>query len=130
MPVPRTNRYSAAASFRTELRHFLRRAEDCARAFGLTPRQYLLLLQIAGSDDETLTVSELVPRLALTQSAVTELVQRAEDAGLVARRASSVDGRVSELRLTDDGARRLAGVYEQLGPERERLLALLAAEER
>jgi DNA-binding MarR family transcriptional regulator len=110
------NRYSAAAHFRTELRHFLRRSEDCARAFGVTPRQYLLLLQIAGSDEETLTVSELVPRLALTQSAVTELVQR---------RPSTVDGRVSELRLTDEGARRLAGVHDALGPERERLLALL-----
>jgi DNA-binding MarR family transcriptional regulator len=125
MPETNANRYRAAAHFRTELRHFLRRSEDCARAFGLTPRQYLLLLQIAGSDEETLTVSELVPRLALTQSAVTELVQRAEDAGLVARRASTVDGRVSELRLTEEGARRLAGVHDALGPERERLLALL-----
>jgi DNA-binding MarR family transcriptional regulator len=129
MPATRANRYRAAAQFRTELRHFLRHSEDCARTFALTPRQYLLLLQIAGSDDETLTVSELVPRLALTQSAVTELVQRAEDAGLVARRPSSVDGRVSELRLTEEGGRRLAGVHDQLGPERERLLELLAADD-
>ena len=127
MPADRTeNRYKPAARFRTELRHFLRRSEDCARTYGLTPRQYLLLLQIAAGDEETLTVSELVTRLALTQSAVTELVQRAEDAGLVARRASSVDGRVSELRLTDEGARKLAGVHDALGPERDSLLELLA----
>ena len=123
------NGYRSAARFRTELRHFLRQSEDCARRFGLTPRQHLLLLQIAGSDEQTLTVSELVQRLALTQSAVTELVQRAEEAGLVARTPSPSDGRVSELRLTDEGARRLRGVHHALGPERDRLRDLLAAPE-
>ena len=121
------NRYRAAALFRAELRRFLRQSEDCARRFGLTPRQHLLLLQIAGSETGSATVSELVQRLALTQSAVTELVQRAEEAGLVARTPSAVDGRVSDLHLTAEGARRLAGVHDALGPEREHLRALLDA---
>ena len=77
MLVATTNRYVPAAQFRAALRSFLRKSEDIARAAGLTPRQHLLLLQIAGSPAGRTTVSELVEKLALTQSAVTELVQRA-----------------------------------------------------
>lgn len=120
-----TNRYSAAAEFRAELRKFLRRSEDIARQHGLTPRQHLLLLQIAGTDDGTTTVSALVTALALTQSAVTELVQRAEQAGLVQRAGSKTDGRVVHLSLTAEGERRLAAVHDALGPERVHLGAVV-----
>jgi len=84
----------------------------------MTPQQHLLLLQIAGSPDGTATVSGLVEKLALTQSAVTELVQRAEQAGLVRRSTSAVDGRVAHLSLTKDGETRLAKVHGVLGRER------------
>lgn len=115
------NRYAAAAVFRAELRRFLRRSEDIARQNDLTPRQHLLLLQIAGATDCTTTVSALVTALALTQSAVTELVQRAEQAGLVQRTGSRTDGRVVHLSLTEEGERRLAAVHDALGPERAEL---------
>lgn len=113
--------YEDAADFRAELRRFLRRSEDCARSNGLTPAQHLLLLQIAGSPGARSTVSELVERLALTQSTVTELVQRAVAAGLVARRASPDDGRVVILTLTRQGRERLDRVHTELGPERAQL---------
>ena len=117
--------YRDAADFRSELRRFLRRSEDCARSHGLTPAQHLLLLQIAGSDGEQTTVSELVERLALTQSTVTELVQRAGRAGLVTRRTSPADGRVTHLTLTELGAEKLRLVQIELGPERSRLRVLI-----
>jgi DNA-binding MarR family transcriptional regulator len=116
-----TNRYAAAARFRAALRRFLRESEDIARAAGLTPRQHLLLLQIAGSPDGRTTVSELVDKLALTQSAVTELVQRAEQAGLVKRAGSRDDGRVVHLSLTSDGDTKLARAHDALGRERAEL---------
>jgi DNA-binding MarR family transcriptional regulator len=119
--VPAANRYLPAARFRAALRLFLRKSEDAARAAGLTPRQHLLLLQIAGSAEGTSTVSELVETLALTQSAVTELVQRAEQAGLVQRAGSAQDGRVVHLSLTGDGAAKLARVHDALGKERAEL---------
>jgi DNA-binding MarR family transcriptional regulator len=119
--------YAAAADFRAELRKFLRRSEECARRYGITPRQHLLLLMIAGSEDASSTVSALVERLQLTQSAVTELVQRAEEAGLVRRAQSPHDGRVVDLRLTDKGAERLADVHGALGPERHELRELIEA---
>ena len=48
--------------------------EEVARRHGLTPRQYLLLLMIKGTADgtERSAVSDLVERLQLTQSTVTE----------------------------------------------------------
>ena len=119
------NRYAAAAQFRAELRKFLRRSEDLARQNDLTPRQHLLLLQIAGASDGTTTVSALVSALALTQSAVTELVQRAEQAGLVQRAGSKTDGRVVHLSLTVEGERRLAAVHDALGPERAQLQGVI-----
>jgi DNA-binding MarR family transcriptional regulator len=119
--VARTNRYLPAAQFRAALRTFLRKSEDIARAAGLTPRQHLLLLQIAGSPAGRTTVSELVEKLALTQSAVTELVQRAEQAGLVSRAGSQEDGRVVHLSLTADGEARLAHAHNALGRERAEL---------
>jgi DNA-binding MarR family transcriptional regulator len=124
--MPR-NRYRAAAEFRAALRRFLRRSEDCARRNGITPRQHLLLLQIAGAENGSTTVSQLVESLALTQSAVTELVQRAEQAGLVNRIVSTTDGRVFHLTLTGDGSKRLARIHDALGPERAHLRAMIDA---
>ena len=117
------NDYAGAAEFRTLLRHFLRRSEEVSRRHGLTPRQYLLLLMIKASEDtpEPATISQLVERLALTQSTVTELVQRAEEAGFVTRRASPDDGRVAHLSLTPLGAKRFQDAFQELGPERTRL---------
>ena len=76
---------------------------------------------IKGAPDgsQTSTVSELCERLQLAQSTVTELVQRAEGAGLVRREQSEDDGRVAHLRLTDEGERRLAAVNTVLRHERE-----------
>ncbi len=116
--------YQETAELRSALRHFLRRSEEIARRHQLTPRQYLLLLMIGAKEDspEPTTISDLVDRLALTQSTITELVQRAEEAGLVARRPSPTDGRVSYLLLTSVGAKRLRAAWEEHGPERDRLL--------
>jgi DNA-binding MarR family transcriptional regulator len=113
--------YATAAAFRAELRRFMRRSEESARQHGLTPQQYVLLLMIAGAEGGQSTVSALVDSLKLTQSAVTELVQRAEDAGLVTRTPSATDGRVVYLRATAEGEDRLAAVYDALGPERHHL---------
>ncbi|MGN6797065.1 MAG: MarR family winged helix-turn-helix transcriptional regulator [Gaiellaceae bacterium] len=124
------NRYRAAAEFRAELRRFLRRSEDLARRNGITPRQHLLLLQIAGADGATSTVSDLVAALALTQSAVTELVQRAEAAGLVSRAQSKDDGRVVHLSLTPLGEQKLATMHDALGPERAQLRRVIDSLER
>jgi DNA-binding MarR family transcriptional regulator len=119
--------YRHAAAFRAALRRFLRVSEEAARRHGLTPRRHLLLLMIKGAPDgtETSTVSELCERLQLAQSTVTELVQRAEGAGLLHRKQSAQDGRVAHLQLTGEGERRLAAVNADLRREREMLARAL-----
>jgi DNA-binding MarR family transcriptional regulator len=113
----------AVAEFRAALRQFLRRSERVARRSGLTPQRYLLLLMIKGapSGAEQSTVTELSERLQLAQSTVTELVRRAEEAGLLEREQSPTDARVAHLRLTDEGEQRLTRSFTQLATERAQL---------
>jgi DNA-binding MarR family transcriptional regulator len=113
----------AVAEFRSALRHFLRRSEKIARRSGLTPQRYALLMMIKGAPggDEQSTVTELSERLQLAQSTVTELVRRAEGAGLVEREQSQRDARVAHLRLTPEGERRLMLSFTQLETERAQL---------
>ena len=117
----------ATAAFRASLRRFERTSEQIGLERGLTPRRYLLLLMIKGSPDgsERATVGELAERLQLAQHTVTELVARAEEAGLVTREPSARDGRVCYLRLTEEGEKRLARAFIDLDTERRRLMAAL-----
>ena len=111
------------AEFRAALRSFMRTSERNARAAGLTPQRYLLLLMIKGApgESEQSTVTELAERLQLAQSTVTELVSRAEEIGLVERERSNDDGRIAHLRLSEEGERRLAEVFSSNERERHAL---------
>jgi DNA-binding MarR family transcriptional regulator len=116
------------AEFRAALRSFLRHSERVARKSGLTPQRYLLLLMVKGAPggDERSTVTELSQRLQLAQSTVTELVSRAEVAGLLAREQSPSDARVAHLRLTPEGERRLELAFTALATERALLREVIA----
>jgi DNA-binding MarR family transcriptional regulator len=125
---PTVAEVARVAEFRVALRRFLHGTERVAREVGITPRWYLLLLLIKGAPDlkERSTVTELAARLRLAQSSVTELVARAEQAGLVRRERSSEDGRVVYLRLTAEGEERLAQAFEGLAAERRALREAIA----
>jgi len=116
------------ADFRAALRAFLRKSERNARKSGLTPQRYLLLLMIKGAPDGSSksTVTELAERLQLAQSTVTELVRRAEETGLVEREQSNSDGRVTHLRLTEEGESRLMRAFTTNEQERQELRAAIA----
>jgi DNA-binding MarR family transcriptional regulator len=124
---PSPDEFREAAALRGALRKFMRSSERVAREEGLTPSRYLLLLMIKASEDGRSTVTELAERMQLTQSTVTELVTRAESAGLVKREQSEDDARVFWLRLTVDAEARLARAVTRNGRERRRLLELLNA---
>ena len=112
---------------REALRVFERRSEDISRANGLTTRSYLLLLMIKTSRElsEAATPDELERRLQLAKSTVAELLQRVENQGLVRRGLHPARRGGIVVRLTTKGERRLEGVYDALGPERDHLLRLL-----
>jgi DNA-binding MarR family transcriptional regulator len=111
----------AAAAFRSELRHFLHRTDSVAAEAGLTSQRYDLLLVVKSAGE--VRVTELCNLLHLKQSAATELVKRTEDAGLITRRSSKEDGRVSLLRLTAKGDRRLMRAFTALHDDRKALRA-------
>jgi DNA-binding MarR family transcriptional regulator len=126
--APNAEEAASVADFRVALRRFGNESERIARENGLTPRRYLLLLMIKGAPDlsERSTVTELAERLSLAQSSITELVARAEAAGLVRREPSSDDARVVFLRLTSEGERRFANAFRSLEAERDALRQAIA----
>ncbi len=116
-----------AAAFRSALRRFLARTDEVASAAGLTSQRYDLLLAIRAGTGGTSTMTELSGLLSLRQTAVTELVKRAEEAGLIERSPSAVDGRVSVLALTAEGERRLMRAFVGLREERRQLADAMSA---
>jgi DNA-binding MarR family transcriptional regulator len=112
------------AEFRAGLRRFLRASEEVSRRWGLTPQRYLLLLQVKGAPDgtERLSFTALAERMKVSPNTVTELVTRAEQAGLVRRERSGGDQRVVFVRLTEEGERRLLGVLEESDEARRELI--------
>jgi DNA-binding MarR family transcriptional regulator len=129
MADPRQEDYEDAATLRIALRGFLARSEEVTREHGLTPERYELLLLVKAAPEGKATVGELAKLLSVGQSAATQLVRRAEDAGLVERTISRSDARVHPLRLTPEGERRLASAVAALEAERTTLRALLGREQ-
>jgi len=113
------------AEFRANLRAFLRHNEQTCRQWGLTPQRYLLLLAIKGAPDgsERLSFTDVATRLQLSRNTVTELCARAEESGLIEREPSEVDQRVTYLRVTEEGERRLTAVVHASDGDREQLLS-------
>jgi DNA-binding MarR family transcriptional regulator len=108
------------AEFRVALQRFQARGNLAARASGLTPQRYLLLVAIRAAPDGSgrSSVPELADRLEMPQTTVSDLAARAEAVGLIAREQSRVDGRVSYLRLTREGERRLEKCIDSLNGDR------------
>jgi DNA-binding MarR family transcriptional regulator len=84
---------------------------------------------IKGAPDgsERSTVGALVERLQLTQSTVTELVQRAGAGGLIEREPSREDARVVHLRLSARGEELLERAVLAHGAERRLLMQLVSS---
>ena len=96
--------FETLARFRYQLRRFLRFSEEVTQRNGVTPLQYLLMLQIKGFPGrEWATVAELAERLQAKHHGVVSLVSRCEAAGWVQRSASQNDKRCVEVRLTSTG---------------------------
>src|SRR5919197_4593974 len=114
--------YRRLLELRTGLRRCLRWSERQAQAAGLTPAQHQLLLAIRGKPDPRgPTIGEVADALLVRHHSAVELVNRAESAGLVARRPDGDDSRVVRLALTRSGADRLAALAALHVEELERL---------
>jgi DNA-binding MarR family transcriptional regulator len=127
--TPSADEYRAAVALRAGLRRFSQASQQALRAHGLTPERYELLLAIKGLEDrgEPATVSTLTCELGVVQVSMTQLVRRAEDAGLLLREVSPADARIRFLRLTESAENKLGEAVANLAGEREHLLEVLDA---
>lgn len=101
--------YEALATFRYQLRLYLRYSEEMTRRHGITPLQYQLLLHVKGFPGrEHASVTELAERLQAKHHGVVALVTRSETAGLVKRKVSDTDRRLVHVYLTPKGEQKLA----------------------
>jgi len=127
MPTkPTQGEYEAVAALRTALRRFLHETHRVTRAHDLTPQRYDLLALIQGSKGGSPSIKQLAELLSLAPHSVTELVDRAEDAGLVRRVEDNRDRRVARIALTSEGRDRFDAALVALRPERRLLFDLLA----
>lgn len=124
--------YRRLLTLRTALRRFLDWSATQARASGLTPSQHQLLLAVRGHPDPAgPTVGEVADYLVIRHHSAVGLIDRAQAAGLVLRRADSERRGTVHVTLTPAGAghlERLSALslaeLERLGPS---IAALFAA---
>ena len=96
--------YRTLARFRHALRAFLHFSEEAARAEGLTPAQHQLLLAVRGHpEDAAPSITEVAEALRLKTHSVGGLVDRAEEAGLVASHPDPADARRRLIAVTPVG---------------------------
>jgi DNA-binding MarR family transcriptional regulator len=115
--------YRELLAFRTALRRFLRWSDERAAAAGLTGQQHQLLLAILGHvGPPAPTIGDVAEHLLLRHHSAVELVDRAEQAGLVQRVVDDADRRVVRLLLTTRGRR----ILDQLSAAHLEELARLA----
>jgi DNA-binding MarR family transcriptional regulator len=124
--VPTDAQYQRLLEFRTALRHFDQWSRQRAEEEGLTHAQHQLLLAICGSPTPGgPTVGEVAESLLVRHHSASELVDRAQDLGLVARHRDHDDSRRVRLRLTEHGLDLLHRLTEVHLGELRRLAELL-----
>jgi DNA-binding MarR family transcriptional regulator len=126
-----------AAGLATDLERIVGLFRSLSPASGLSMTAAATMAGIERLGPQRLTL--LAAREGVTQPAMTQLISRLEDSGLVRREASPDDGRVVLVVITDEGramlarrragrTERLAGIIAQLSPEhRDALAAALPA---
>lgn len=96
--------FRALAKFRYLIRVFLNRGELAARAAGLEPQQYLLMLMLRGlPGGGASTVGDLAERMQLHHHSAVELIDRLERRQLLRRERSRSDRRRVAVHLTPRG---------------------------
>ena len=96
--------YKALAEFRYQISRFLRFSEQTARAGGLEPQQYQLMLALKGiPGDIRGRIGEIAERLQIQHHSTVELVDRLARRGLIKRRRSDSDRREVLLEFTPRG---------------------------
>ena len=122
-----------ADALATDLERILGLFRSLSPASGLSITAAATLASIERLGPQRLTV--LAAREGVTQPAMTQLISRLEESGLVRREASAEDGRVVLVVITDEGravlarrrsvrSDRMAAIIAQLSPDHRAALAI------
>jgi DNA-binding MarR family transcriptional regulator len=122
-----------AAALTTDLERIFGLFRSLSPASGLSMTAAATLAGIERLGPQRLTV--LAAREGVTQPAMTQLISRLEESGLVRREASQEDGRVVLVVITDEGravlarrrsvrSERMAAIIAKLAPEHRAALAI------
>jgi DNA-binding MarR family transcriptional regulator len=122
-----------AAALTTDLERIFGLFRSLSPASGMSITAAATLASIERLGPQRLTV--LAAREGVTQPAMTQLISRLEESGLVRREASPEDGRVVLVVITDEGravlarrrsvrSDRMAAIIAQLDPEHRAALAI------
>lgn len=96
---------------------------ESLKPHGLTPTQYNVLRILRGAGEKGLCRSEVGERMLTPVPDATRLLDRLEDAGLVARNRDAEDRRFVTARITDRGLSLLGELDEPVQRMHERLYA-------
>ena len=121
-----------AAALATDLERIVGLFRSLSPPSGLSMTAAATLASLERLGPQRLTL--LAAREGVTQPAMTQLISRLEESGLVRREASPEDGRVVLVVITDEGratlarrravrTERLTGIITQLGPDHRAALA-------
>ena len=80
---------------------------DMVRATGLTASEYTVIMNLSEAPNRQLRMADLAGATGLSASRTTRLVDDLQSQGLVAKRASSADGRSNLAELTSLGLTKL-----------------------
>jgi DNA-binding MarR family transcriptional regulator len=123
---------SIAAALATDIERIVGLFRSLSPASGLSMTAAATLAGIERIGPQRLTL--LAAREGVTQPAMTQLISRLEESGLVRRESSPDDGRVVLVAITEQGratlarrrsarAERLTGIIAQLSPDHRAALA-------
>ena len=104
-------------------------AEQLFRPYGITATQYNVLRILRGSEPGGLCRNELRDRMLTRMPDMTRLLDRMEDAGLVARAREDEDRRMVRSRITDPGLKLLAELDGVVLAEHKRRFQHVGAEQ-
>src|SRR5579862_1454639 len=97
--------------------------DDMVRTAGLTASEYTVIMNLSEAPNRQLRMADLASATGLSPSRTTRLVDALQSHGLVAKRASSADGRSNLAELTSLGLTKLRSAWPtHLASVRSRVL--------
>ena len=92
------------AEARYVMRKVSRIVDDEAKLEGLDPLEHQAMLQAYGTDSRLRTVSQIAERLDIAPALASRVVNSLVGKGMVIRRSSAADKRVTEIEISEEGA--------------------------